>query len=98
MELKYKNYRAVANPVPGTRFDLFETRTVRAEKDTKTKTKDKLYSSEHTVGYSYTFESMLKKIAQLEVSKNENIHTIQGYIVELKRVVEDLKQVLNEQL
>ena len=87
MRLIYKNY--TAEPEEGTvgRWTLSHTVEITG-KDKKKKQVKKL------IGYSYTFESMLKKIAVLESQKGTQDLTIAEYIANFKGILEEITNKL----
>ena len=85
MELKYKNYIARSE---GDRFNLTEIRNLQKKDGTPT-------DRETVIGYSYRFENMVKNIVDLEVAKNEDVTTLQGYIKAWKEIRIEVLGILN---
>ena len=91
MNIKYKNY--YAEDIDG-RFDLFEERDWVANKDGKEYKKGDKYKKMVVMGYGYRFENLLRKIVDLELSKQRKVVSVQEYIGEFKRVSDVLKHTL----
>jgi len=91
MKIQFKNYTAEAD---SGRFNLSKTITMTAKTDTKTRKKGEKYKGEVLIGYGYSFESLLHRIAT-DITSEGDIKTISQYINEYK---ETLKQILDGQI
>ena len=79
MKILYKDYVAEAE---SDRFNLYK-------KGKTQKGKDKL----DTIGYGYTFEGLLRKIAHLEMGKKSDM-TFAEYIADYKKIIKEVEEAL----
>ena len=91
MTIEYKDYKAVCND---SRFDLYQVKTMVAEKDTKKFKKGDTYEKEITIGYGYSFESLLRRIVEAELERKHKVITIREYIEEFGKEMKKLKKTL----
>ena len=90
MEIVYKNYIAKEE---NNRFNLSKKEMVTATRDTKNIKKGDRYEAEIFIGYGYTFERMLRRIAEDIMSKESKLE-IKEYIVKFKEIVKEIDGVL----
>ena len=90
MNLTFKNYTAEEE---NGRFNLYKAEMVTAAKDSDTRKKGEKYEVNKVIGYSYTFESMLKRMAT-DMTAQKDITTIREYIDEFKKVLEKIENAL----
>jgi len=90
MKLIYKNY--IAEEENG-RFNLYKDVTMVATKDSKNHKKGDEYVGTVTIGYGYTFERLLRRMAE-DIVGEKDISTLNGYIEEFRCVIDELENVL----
>ena len=83
MKLKFKKYIAEED---NGRFNL--SKLVMA-----TSIKGERYETLSVIGYGYTFERLLRRMAE-DIVSEKDIHTIKEYIDEFKDVIDELKNTL----
>lgn len=90
MEIAYKNYRIVpCDNAPGL-FDLREV-VIRKKKDS-----NETYEGFNEYGYGMRFETIIKRIIDMEIAKNEKVFNLSEYIMEYKKITDEFISKLNQ--
>ena len=92
MKLTYKNYTAEEEE---GRFNLYKDVEMKATKDTERLKKGDEYTNRVLIGYGFTFERLLKRITESELSTRKDM-TLHGYIYNFKAVLDDLRNTLGQ--
>ena len=92
MEIKYKNYTAKESD---GRFDLSFTTKIKAKEDTIHRKKGDEYEIETVVGFGYTFETLIRRIIENELSQNNEVMSLKEYINEFKELKNEITNILN---
>ena len=83
MKLKFKKYIAEED---NGRFNLSKLVVATSKKGER-------YETLSVIGYGYTFERLLRRMAE-DIVSEKDIHTIKEYIEEFKVVIDELKNTL----
>lgn len=90
MEIAYKNYRIVpCDNTPGS-FDLREI-VIRQKRDSY-----ETYEGFNEYGYGMRFETIIKRIIDMEIAKNEKVLTLSEYIEEYRKITDEFISKLNQ--
>ena len=88
MNLKYKNYIAYSE---GDRFNLYEIKEMVAQKETKNHSIGDKYNSEMLIGYGYTYDGLVRRIASQELNNMEITLELGEYVSAFSDVLNEIK-------
>jgi len=90
MIITYKNYIIETEK---DRFNLFISKIVEAKKDTKEHKKGEKIKTKEIVGWSFTFEGMIKRIILEELNKKDETVSLREYIIKFRELLEEIKNI-----
>jgi len=86
MKLFFKNY--IAEEEQG-RFNLYKDVDMIATRDTPNYEKGEEYVDKQLIGYGYTFERLMRRMAE-DIVAQSDVTTLRGYIDEFNKVIDSI--------
>lgn len=84
MELTYKNYVAKSED---DRFNLYILKPAVAAQDGLKHKAGEKYTKEWIIGYGYSYQGLVNKIARLELAARQETHQLHEYVEMFNQVV-----------